>query len=75
MTVVSRPQSGYTADFWHQHLGHLNESQLKEMATHNMVMGMKISKAEDLSFCEKCVEGKMAKMPFKSVGEIHSVRK
>ena len=75
VTVVSRPQSGNTADLWHQRLGHLNGGQLKEMLTHNMVMGMKIPKAEDLSFCEKCVEGKMAKIPFKSVGEIRSVRK
>ena len=75
VTVVSRPQSANTADLWHQRLGHLNGGQLKEMVTHNMMMGMKIPKAEDLSFCEKCVEGKMAKIPFKSVGEIRSVRK
>ena len=75
VTIVSRPQSGNTANLWHQHLGYLNGGQLKEMHTHNTVIGMKIPRAEDLSFSEKCVEGKMAKMPFKSVGEIFPVRK
>jgi len=40
------------------------------MVAHDMVKGMKIAKHEDISFCEECVEGKMAKKPFTSVGEI-----
>ena len=44
------------------------------MATHDMVKGMKIPK-DGVFFCEECVEGKMARKPFKSVGEVHSVRK
>ena len=74
-TVASRFQSDNTADLWHQYLGHLNGGQLKEIATHDMVKGMKIPKDKDLSFCEECVEGKMAKKSFKSVGEIHLIRK
>ena len=62
-------------DLWHQRLGHLNEIQLREMASQNLVKGMIIPKSARISFCEKCVEGKMSKKPFKSVGEIRSVRK
>ena len=40
--VAARPQSGNTADLWHQCLGHQNGGQLREMATHDMVKGMKI---------------------------------
>jgi len=43
--------------------------------THDMVKGMKVAKGEDLSFCEDCVEGKMSRQPYQSVGEMHSVRK
>ena len=63
--------SGYQADLWHQQLGHLNEHQLKEMVVHNL----QIPKFTGISFCEKCVEGKMSRKPFKSVGEIHSTRR
>ena len=57
-------------DLWHQRLGHLNEIQLREMASQNLVKGMIIPKSTRISFCEKCVEGMMSKKPFKSVGEI-----
>ena len=63
------------ADLWHRRLGHLNEIQLREMASHDLVKGVNIPKSTRISFCEKCVEGKMSKKPFKSVGEIRSVRK
>ena len=63
------------ADLWHRRLGHLNEFQLREMASHDLVKGMNIPKSTRISFCEKCVEGKMSKKTFKSVGEIRSVRK
>ena len=62
-------------DLWHQRLGHLNEVQLKEMVSQDLVKGVNIPKSTRISFCEKCVEGKMSKKPFKSVGEIRSVRK
>ena len=63
------------ADLWHRRLGHLNEIQLREMASHDLVKGVNIPKSTRISFCEKCVEGKMSKKPFKSVREIRSVRK
>ena len=72
--VASQPQSG-SIDLWHQRLGHLSGAQLKEMATCDMVKGMKVTIGEDLSFYEDCVEGKMSRQPYQSVGEIRLVRK
>ena len=72
--VASQSQSS-CIDLWHQCLGHLNGVQLKEMATYDMVKGMKVAKGEDLSFCEDCIEGKMSRQPYQSVGEIRLVRK
>ena len=63
------------ADLWHQRLGHLNENQLREMVSQDLVKGVKIPKSTRISFCEKCVEGKMSKQPYKPVAEIHSVRR
>ena len=60
------------ADLWHQRLGHLNEQQLNDLVRQNLV---KESIPTSLSFCEGCVEGKMHKKPFNSVGEIRSKRK
>ena len=57
------------ADLWHQQLGHFNELQLKAMASHNLVKGMKIPKSSSVSFCEECVEAKMFKKPCKPLGE------
>ena len=48
-------------DLWHQRLGHLNEVQLKEMVSEDLVKGVNIPKSTRISFCEKCVEGKMSK--------------
>ena len=45
------------------------------MASQNLVKGINIPKSTRISFCEKCVEGKMSKKPFRSVGEIRSVTK
>ena len=62
-------------DLWHQRLGHINGQQLKEVVQKDVVIGIKIPKAANLSFCEGCVEGKMHRKPFKPVGEIRSTRK
>eukprot|EP00731_Ephydatia_muelleri_P037673 Em0533g3a len=62
-------------NLWHQRLGHLNEHQLKEMASQDLVKGLHIPCNTRMSFCEKCVEGKMARKPFQSVGEIRTTRK
>ena len=72
--VASGSWIGNKADLWHQRLGHLNEHQLKEMVSQNLAKGVEIPKSTvtEISFCEKCVEGKI---PFKSVGEICSTRK
>ena len=72
--VASQPQSS-CIDLWAPVLGHLNGVQLNEMATHDIVKEMKVAKGEDLSFCEDCVEVKMSRQPFQSVGDICSVRK
>ncbi len=56
------------ADLWHQRLRHVNE---KYLARKKMVTGMKLSSEPKLSFCEGCVEGKMHRLPFRSVGESH----
>ena len=53
----------------------MNEHELKEMVNHELVKWVEIPKSTGISFCEKCVEGKMFRKPFKSVGEIHSTRK
>ena len=60
-------------DLWHQRLGHLNQTQLKKVA--EKLTGMKIQKSSNMSFCEACVQGKIHRQPFKSVGEIRSKRK
>ena len=64
-----------TTDLWHQRLGHLCESLLKEMVSSELVTRVKIPKRAEISFCEGCMEGKMQRKPFKPVGEIHSKRK
>ena len=75
IAIATESEVENKADLWHQRLGHLNEIQFREMASHDSVKGVNIPKSTRTSFCEKCVEGKMSKKPFKSVGEIRSVRK
>lgn len=62
-------------DLWHQRLGHLNGQRLSDIAQNELATGIKLPKAMKLSFCEGCVEGKMHRKPFKSVGDIRSTRK
>lgn len=61
-----------STDLWHQRLGYLSESSLKEMVSRELVTGVKIPTGAELSFCEGCVEGKMHQKPFKPVGDICS---
>ena len=68
-------EQGNGLDLWHQRCGHLNEQQLKGMVQKGSVTGVKVSSAATLSFCKGCVEGKIHRKPFKSVGEIRSTRK
>ena len=46
-----------------------------KLARNDLVIGAKIPHTVKLKFCQDCVEGKMHRVPFKSVGEIHSSRK
>ena len=46
---------------WHEHFGHLNEKDLKRMAEKETVLGLKLSKTENLGICEICVKGKQTK--------------
>ena len=75
VTTASGSQIGNKADLWHQRLVHLNEHQLKEMVSGDLVKDVDIPKSMGISFCEKCVEGKMSRKPFNSVGEICSTRR
>lgn len=59
------------ASLWHQRLGHT--TKLKELK--GLVNGVDISAETEVTFCEGCVEGKLAKKPFKSIGGIRSKRK
>ena len=43
-------------------------SSYKQMVNKGLVTGIKFQKALGLSFCEGCVEGKMSRKPFQSVG-------
>ena len=56
------------ADLWYQRLGHVNVKYLSDLSQKEMVTGMKLPKEVQLSFFEGCVEGKMHRQPFKSVG-------
>ena len=62
-------------DLWHQRLGHLNAQHLKDIAQKELATGIKLPKETTLSLCEGCVEGKMHRKPFKSVGGNRSTRK
>lgn len=62
-------------DLWHQRLAHLNAQQLKQLVLKEMAIGIKIPKSANTSFCEGCVEGKIHRKPFKSIGEIRTKRR
>ena len=62
-------------DLWHQRLGHVNGQRLQEIVQKKLATEMRFSKASKLSFCERCVEGKMHRALFKPVGEILLTRK
>ena len=45
------------------------------MVSQKLVKGVEIPKSKGISFCEKCVERKMSRKTFKSVGEIRLTRR
>ena len=75
VAAASRSRIRNKADLWHQQLGHLNQHQLKEIVSWELVKGVEIPKSMGISFCEKCVEGNMSRKTFKSVGENRSTRR
>ena len=62
-----------TGDIWHQRLAHVNNTTLTTISRDKDNCIPNIDKSE-LTFCEGCVEGKMARQPFHPVGEIRSKR-
>ena len=73
--AIARDRQAETvADLWHQRMGHLNGQQLKQMVSQKLVRGMNIPKSAEVTFCEKCVEEKMARKPFIPHGRIRSKR-
>lgn len=62
-------------DLWHFRLGHLSVFDLRKMINREMVDGMdKIDINTDEKFCESCVLGKNARLPFKKRRNIRSKR-
>jgi hypothetical protein len=59
---------------WHQRLGHINETSLRQMVDKGLVNGAIIDRENTLGFCQACVEGKKSREPF-PVGEIQSTEK
>ena len=64
-------EKGNSVDLWHRRLGHLGKQQMREVASKGMI----ISKNDELSFCESCIEGKLHSKLFERVGGICSTRK
>lgn len=52
-----------TLKIWHERLGHLNKSTLKELFAKNLVDGVKLTGEEDF-FCEGCVYRKQHRLKF-----------
>ena len=48
---------------WHMRCGHLNENDLKKLASKEMVRGLHF-KQEKMPFCDVCAESKQAATPF-----------
>ena len=61
MAIATGSEVENKVDLWHQRLGHLNEIQLREMTSQDLVKGVNIPKSTRISFCEKCVEGDVQK--------------
>ena len=62
-------------DLWHQRLGHPGKQRLSQTVNKQLVSGINVSRMEELSFCEGCVEAKIQRKPFQPVGEIRSTEK
>ncbi len=49
---------------WHERLGHLNETSLRNMSSKGTVRGLDFSANEKMEFCETCVKGKQTQTSF-----------
>ena len=66
--------AGNRLKLWHQRLGHVNETTLRQMINQGLVKGVTINKDGKLGFCQACVEGKKVRDKF-PVGEIKTKEK
>ena len=68
-------ESPHELDLWHQRLGHINENQVLQTVKNSLIKGINFSENDKLKVCEGCVEGKMSRKPFQSLGGIKTTRK
>ena len=61
MTSTSHPTS---LEQWHQRLTHCSTSTIQEMATRNLVDGLKITETSVSGHCEDCIMGRQTRRPF-----------
>ena len=66
--------SSVAADTWHQPLAHAGSDIIRKINCNKAVIRGMIP-SDDGKLCEACLEGKMSRKPFKTVGEIRSKRK
>ena len=54
---------------WHNRYGYLNVASLKKLANEQLVNGLNQDDVSDeMIFCESCVQGKIHRTPFPTVG-------
>jgi hypothetical protein len=58
-------------DLWHERLGHLSESKMKELLR-NMMIGLDFKMEDHLSFCPVCSIGKQPRQKFVTADSIRS---
>lgn len=64
-----------TQNTWHFRLGHLNVNDMKKLVDRNMALGLdKLNVNVIKKFCEPCVLGKQARLPFPPKNEKRSTR-
>ena len=66
--------SSVAADTWHQRLPHVGSETIRKINRNNAVIGGVIPSNHG-KLCKACLEGKMSRKPFKTVGEIRSKRR
>ena len=61
MTLLSQPVS---LEQWHRRLTHCSPTTITEMATKNLVDGLKITGGDVTGKCEDCILGRQTRRPF-----------